>query len=130
MVGYPQVSEELLEVVALVDVVVGAEHTQEDALAEAAWADEEEEIVGVLHHGDVSCLVDKIEVVSSELLEVGYAVGKSSDRCHDNAGIGFDLGFDTAKIHNFREKESPWGRNFASLIHSNSLLAVREICAT
>ena len=96
VVGNPQPLEERLEVVALVDVVVGAQHAQKDALAEAARADEEQKMVSVLHHGEVHRLIDVIEVFFPQLLEVGDAVGQSLDGCH---GL-FDW-VDAAKISNY-----------------------------
>ena len=96
MVGNPQPFKKRLEVVTLLDVIVGAEHAQKDALAKATRADEEQEIVGVLHHGEVHRLVDVVFVFGPQLLEVGDAVGQSLDGCH-----GLFVWVDAAKINNY-----------------------------
>ena len=82
MVGYPQPLEEFLEVVALVDVIIGSEHAKEDALAKAARADEEQEMIGVFHNGEILRLIDEIKTLAPKLLEVGDAVWEKLDRCH------------------------------------------------
>ena len=87
VVGNPQPFELLLEIVALVDVVVGAEHAQEHALAEAARADKKEEVVGLLHHGDVLGLVHEIFSFLPDLAEVGDAVGQKLDFFHSHRSL-------------------------------------------
>ena len=80
--GNPQPLEELMKMITLIDIIVGAEHAQEDTLAEAAWAYEEEEVVCVLHQRKIHRLIDEIEVLAPQLLEVRDAVGKKLYRCH------------------------------------------------
>ena len=82
VVGYPKSLKEAVEIVALVDIVVIAEHAEEDALAEAARADEEEEVVGVLHPLNKYRFVNVIFTLLSDLFEVGNAVGEQFDFIH------------------------------------------------
>ena len=67
--------EQLLEVVLLIDVVVGFEHVQKQALAEAARADEKEKIACPFHPLEVHGLIYQVFVFLAHLLEVGDAVG-------------------------------------------------------
>ena len=53
------------------------EHRHGEALAEAARADEEEELVGALYLLDIACLVYLITVVAPHGHEVHHAVGDS-----------------------------------------------------
>ena len=74
IIGYPQPLEQRIEVVALVDVVVGTHHAQEDALAKASRPHKKEEIIRLFHDGQKHGLVYVILVFSPELLEVGDSV--------------------------------------------------------
>ena len=67
--------EQLLEVVLFVDVVVGFKHVQEQTLAKAARADEEEKIACPFHPLEEHGLIHQIFVFLSHLLEVSNAIG-------------------------------------------------------
>ena len=69
-----EVAVKPFELVRRVDVVVMAQHREGEAFAEAARADEEEELVGVFHFLDEPCLVDIITVVLAYGHEVHHAV--------------------------------------------------------
>ena len=74
MIGDIKALEQLLEVVLLIDVVVGLQHVEEQALAEAARTDEEKKVAGILHPFEEHGLVNQIFMFFSYLLEVGNAV--------------------------------------------------------
>ena len=69
--------EQLLEVVLLVDVVVSFEHAQKQTLAEAAWADKEEEVTRQFHPLKEHGFIDQVLVFFPHLLKVGDAVGNA-----------------------------------------------------
>ena len=83
MVGNPEAAEELVEVLAVVDVVVGMQHIEEKTLPETSGADEEKEIRRSLQNGDKHRLVDEVIVVSPYLFEVRDAVGKKFNYIHN-----------------------------------------------
>ena len=57
-------------------------HTQENALSKPAWADEEQEMISVLHHREIHRHIDEIFIFAPQLLEVGDAVREKLYRCH------------------------------------------------
>ena len=83
MVGNPEAAEELVEVLAVVDVVVGVQHIEEKALPETSGTDEEKKIRRPLQNGDKHRLVDEVIVVSPYLFEVCDAVGKKLNFIHN-----------------------------------------------
>ena len=58
--GHVETLEKLREVVLLVDVVVGLEHVEEQALAESSRADEEQEVSCLFHPLEIHGLVYQI----------------------------------------------------------------------
>ena len=74
--------------VCRIDVVIMPEHGHGEALAESARADEEEELVGVLHLLDEPCLIDVIAVI----LPYGNEI-------HHPVGYAFHLSFSTVSFH-------------------------------
>jgi hypothetical protein len=76
---YPPLSEELLEVVGVVDVIIGGQHVDEQRLAEAAGADEEEVASFLLYQGDEVGLVHVVTIVTGEALVVAQSVGDAFD---------------------------------------------------
>ena len=68
-------AEPFAEVRLLVDVVVGAQRLDEEGLAHAPGAHEEDEAVTLLHPADVGRLVDVVVAFVADTLEVLDAVG-------------------------------------------------------
>jgi len=76
--------EQLLEVVLLIDIVVGLEHVEEQALAEAARTDKEKEVPRVLHFLEEHALVNQIHILSSYLPEISNTIRNALEcRTHD-----------------------------------------------
>ena len=75
MLSHIESLEQLLEVVLLLNIVVGFKHVQEQALAEAARANKEEKVTCPFHPLEEHGLVDQVFVLAQHLLEVGDAVG-------------------------------------------------------
>ena len=71
-----EVAEERVEIILLREVVVAAEHVQEQRLAESPRAHEEEEPSTQLQRADVAGLVDEVQVFLTKGLEVAHAVGE------------------------------------------------------
>ena len=83
--AYPEVAEACPELVLLREVVIGFQHAQEDALTEAAGADEEQVAGLLLQQGQVHGLVYIILVLLHYFGEAGDAVGYSFDIFHIGA---------------------------------------------
>ena len=70
-----QSPEQFLEVVFLIDIIIGLEHTEEKALAETAWPDKKQEVACPFHFLEIHGLVDQIFVFIPYLLKIRDAVG-------------------------------------------------------
>ena len=62
MLPNPQVTKESVEEMGFAYVIVLTQHVHEQRLAEAAWTNEEEIMVGRLYLGDEARLIDIIVV--------------------------------------------------------------------
>ena len=74
VLAYPQRAENLLKLLFLRLVVVGFEHTQQQALAETAGTDEHEVIGLSLKQGNIHGLVNVIIVSFYYVFKVGHSV--------------------------------------------------------
>ena len=74
MIRYPKSSEHFRKVLPCIDVVIIAEHGEEQAFAETARTDEKEEMSGLLHCFQIHGFVHKIEGFSPYLSEVRYPI--------------------------------------------------------
>ena len=74
MLTYVEMSEELVEDVCSIDVVVMLKHGESKALAESARADVEEELVGSFNFLHEWSLVDIIAVILDNGFEVHHVV--------------------------------------------------------
>ena len=88
MLADVKVAIQPFEPVCRIDVVIMPEHGHGEALSESARADEEEELVGVLHLLDEPCLIDVIAVI----LPYGNEI-------HHPVGYAFHLSFSTVSFH-------------------------------
>ena len=70
-----QVAVEPFVLVGIIDVVVVVQHRHRETLAEAAWTDEEEELVGLLHLLNEPRLIDIVAVVFAYSHEIHHTVG-------------------------------------------------------
>ena len=69
-----EVTIQPFELVGVIDVIIMVQHRQGEALAKAARADEEEELVGFLHFLYKPCLVHIVAVVFAYCHEVHHAI--------------------------------------------------------
>ena len=69
-----EMSEELVEAVCSIDIVVMLKHGEGEALAESARADVEEELVGSFNLFHEWSLVDIVAVILDDGFEVHHAV--------------------------------------------------------
>ena len=69
-----EITVEPLELVLLIYVVIVAQHRHGQALAEAAWAYEEEESIGFFYLFNEPCLVNIVIIVFADCYEVHHSV--------------------------------------------------------
>lgn len=83
MILDPKAIEKGVEILSIIQIIIGPEHIQEDALAKPPGTDEEKKMTRLLQFLDILALVYKIEAFASQLLEVGNAVGNELELSHN-----------------------------------------------
>ena len=82
MAANPKFAKQLFELVLQVTIVVGFEHTEEEALAKTVWADEYQIVWLIFQHRDIHRLINVILIELDNLLEVRNSIRYSFCYCH------------------------------------------------
>jgi hypothetical protein len=103
MIRYPKPFKQFLKIILLCNVIIIAQHRQEQALAETAGTNQEKETGCFFQLGDKRTFIYQIIVFTTDTSEIRYAVRKRSISCHIQTML---LGLSTrTKIHIISEKQ-------------------------
>jgi len=72
-----EVAEQLVETLLVVDVVILRQHVAEDAFAEAARAEQEDEVGNVFQVGNNCRFVYKVKILGDDFPKIRYSVRES-----------------------------------------------------